>query len=109
MGLARQPCGRMHYDTDACAECAKVKDALPLRTPEGAKLSRDHERLDNLPRVQKPQSARGDGSAEVETPVRLGRGSNDLDTMTPDELRAMLTTKREAKRVSQAKWRAKAK
>ena len=29
--------------------------------------------------------------------------------MTPDELRAMLAAKREAKRVSQAKWRAKAK
>ena len=99
----------MHYDTDACAECAKIKDALPLRTPKGAKLSRDHERLDGLPRVQKPQSARGDGSAEVETPVGLARVSNDLDAMTPAELRATLAARREAKRVSQAKWRAKAK
>ena len=32
--LARQPCGRMHYDTDACAECARISDALPVRPSE---------------------------------------------------------------------------
>lgn len=36
-------------------------------------------------------------------------GSVDLDAMSADQLRAMLAAKREAKRVSQAKWRAKAK
>ena len=39
----------------------------------------------------------------------FSRAVQSIDDMTPDELRAMLAKRREAKRISQAKWRAKAK
>ena len=46
---------------------------------------------------------------ELETVSGEVRHSNDLDAMTADQLRTVLAAKREAKRVSQAKWRAKPK
>lgn len=103
----------MHYDTDPCSECARQRHSLPVRSSEDRgehpKRGKGRRQVQDLPPrdhdVVEPKT-QVNRSGEVVRPLQ---SPSDLDAMTPDELRAMLAAKREAKRVSQAKWRAKAK
>src|ERR1017187_9950764 len=103
-------CGSAHWSTQPHVWAKEVRDVLAVRPSKDRSQHPAHR--EGRPKVQDLPQRDSDAISpthELETVSGEVRHSNDLDAMTADQLRTVLAAKREAKRVSQAKWRAKPK